>query len=110
MGRAVRDMLQKSNEYIPSPSVIISYICKYFSVEEDVLRGQRRGRNEVNARQIAMYQIRRMTNLSLKEIGKEFEGRDHTTVMHAVRKVEELIVEDQSLAENVDSLRRSLEA
>ena len=51
-----------------------------------------------------------MTNLSLKEIGKEFEGRDHTTVMHAVRKVEELIVEDQSLAENVDSLRRSLEA
>ena len=53
VGRAVRDMLQKSNEYIPSPSVIISYICKYFSVEEDVLRGQRRGRNEVNARQIA---------------------------------------------------------
>ncbi len=52
VGRAVRDMLQKSNEYIPSPSVIISYICKYFSVEEDVLRGQRRGRNEVNARQI----------------------------------------------------------
>ena len=86
VGRAVRDMLQKSNEYIPSPSVIISYICKYFSVEEDVLRGQRRGRNEVNARQIAMYLIRRMTNLSLNDIGKEFGDRDHTTVLHSLDK------------------------
>ena len=88
VGRAVRDMLQKSNEYIPSPSVIISYICKYFSVEEDVLRGQRRGRNEVNARQSAMYLIRRMTNLSLNDIGKEFGDRDHTTVLHSLDKVE----------------------
>ena len=53
-----------------------------------MLRGQRRGRNEVNARQIAMYLIRRMTNLSLNDIGKEFGDRDHTTVLHSLDKVE----------------------
>ena len=70
VGRAVKDMLKKSNEYIPSPQVIITYICKYYNLDEDVLRGQNRGRDVVNGRQIAMYLIRRMTNLSLSDIGK----------------------------------------
>ena len=108
VGRAVRDMLQKSNEYIPSPSVIISYICKYFSVEEDVLRGQRRGRNEVNARQIAMYQIRRMTNLSLKEIGKEFDNRDHTTVLHSIERIEDLVKTDPEKAEIIKDITSNI--
>ncbi len=50
-------------------------------MEEDVIRGQQRGREEVNARQIAMYLIRSMTNLSLEDIGKQFDNRDHTTVL-----------------------------
>ena len=110
VGRAVRDMLQKSNEYIPSPSVIISYICKYFSVEEDVLRGQRRGRNEVNARQIAMYLIRRMTNLSLNDIGKEFGDRDHTTVLHSLDKVEKQMRTDPAFAEVVKGITTNINA
>lgn len=110
VGRAVRDMLQKSNEYIPSPSVIISYICKYFSVEEDVLRGQRRGRNEVNARQIAMYLIRRMTNLSLNDIGKEFGDRDHTTVLHSLDKVEKQMRTDPAFAEVVKEITTNINA
>ena len=60
-------------------------------------------------RQIAMYLAKQLTSRSLPEIGRKFD-RDHTTVMHAVRKVEELILEDASLAENVDALRRILEA
>ena len=60
-------------------------------------------------RQIAMYLAKQLTSRSLPEIGRKFD-RDHTTVMHAVRKVEELILEDASLAENVDALRRTLES
>ena len=88
--------------------MIISYICKYFSVEEDVLRGQRRGRNEVNARQIAMYLMRRMICMNLVDIGKEFGDRDHTTVLHACKKVAELRGQDASMAEDYTILVRTL--
>ena len=67
-----------------------------------------RARNVARPRQIAMYLAKQLTSRSLPEIGRKFD-RDHTTVMHAVRKVEELIIEDTSLAESVDALRRSLE-
>ena len=60
-------------------------------------------------RQIAMYLAKQINSRSLPEIGRKFD-RDHTTVMHAVRKVEELIVEDASLAESIEALRRTLEA
>ena len=69
----------------------------------------RRARTVARPRQIAMYLAKQLTSRSLPEIGRKFD-RDHTTVMHAVRKVEELILEDASLAENVDALRRILEA
>ena len=60
-------------------------------------------------RQIAMYLAKQMTPRSLPEIGRKFGGRDHTTVLHACRKVEELMKSDLSLAEDVDMLRRMLE-
>ena len=60
VGRAVRDMLKRSNEYVPSPKVIISYICSYYNIDEETLRGQSRSRDVVAARQLAMYLIRRM--------------------------------------------------
>ena len=110
VSRAVQDMLRKSNEYIPSPSVIISYICKYFNLEEDVIRGQSRSRDIVNARQIAMYLIRRMTGLSLDVIGKEFDGRDHTTVLHSLRKTEKQMQTDPSFAELVKSITTNINA
>ena len=110
VSRAVQDMLRKSNEYIPSPSVIISYICKYFSLEEDVIRGQSRSRDIVNARQIAMYLIRRMTRHSLDDIGKEFDGRDHTTVLHSLRKTEKQMQTDPAFAELVKSITTNINA
>ena len=79
--RAMQDILKRSNEYIPTPEVILEYICKYYSLEESVIRGQQRIRDAVQARQIAMYLIRSMTNLSLDEIGKVFDNRDHSTVL-----------------------------
>ena len=60
-------------------------------------------------RQVAMYLAKQLTTRSLPEIGRKFGGRDHTTVMHAVRKVEELKTNDEILEEDIQRLRRSLE-
>jgi len=108
VGRAVRDMLIKSNEYIPSAKAIIEYVCRYFNLDEDFLRGQSRSRDVVNARQIAMYLIRRMTNLSQNDIGKEFGGRDHTTVLHSLEKVEKQMSSDPAFAEVVKEITTNI--
>ena len=65
VSRAIRDMLKKSNDFAPTPAIIVGYICSYFHVDEETLRGQSRSRDVVAARQIAMYLIRRMTSMSL---------------------------------------------
>ena len=57
-----------------------------------------------------MYQIRRMTNLSLKDIGKEFEGRDHTTVMHSIDRVEKLMKTNPEVAEIIKDLNSNINA
>ena len=71
--------------------IIIEETAKYFSLTSDDLKGQNRARNIVNARQTAMYIIRKLTNLSLVDIGDSFNGRDHSTVLSSIRKVEESI-------------------
>ncbi len=108
VSRAVRDMLIKSNEYVPSAQAITEYVCKYFNLDAEVLRGQSRSRDVVNARQIAMYLIRRMTNLSQVDIGKEFGGRDHTTVLHSLDKVEKQMRSDPAFAEVVKAITTNI--
>ena len=73
-------------------------------------RRPRRARAVARPRQVAMYLAKQLTSRSLPEIGRKFGGRDHTTVMHAVRKIEELKTTDSSFAEDVDLLRRMLES
>jgi chromosomal replication initiator protein len=70
----------------------------------------RRARVVARPRQVAMFLSKQLTQRSLPEIGRKFGGRDHTTVMHAVRKIEELKTTDSSFAEDVDLLRRMLES
>lgn len=108
--RAVRDMCKDKADFLPSPDVIIEEVCKFYNIENDALRGQGRTKDTALARQIAMYQIRRMTNLSLKEIGKEFEGRDHTTVMHSIDRVEKLIKTNPEVAEIIKDLNANINA
>lgn len=83
-------------------------VAEHFSISVKELQSSRRARTVARPRQVAMYLAKQLTSRSLPEIGRKFD-RDHTTVMHAVRKVEELILEDQSLAENIEILRRTLE-
>jgi chromosomal replication initiator protein len=61
-------------------------------------------------RQVAMYLAKQLTSRSLPEIGRKFGGRDHTTVIHAVKKIEELSASDTALAEDVELLRRMLQS
>ena len=105
VSRAIRDMLKKSNDFAPSPKTIISYICSYCSVDEETLRGQSRGREVVAARQIAIYLIRRMSGMSLNDIGKEFGDRDHSTIMHSLDKVEKQMRTDPAFAEKVKAMQ-----
>ena len=91
-----------------SPSInaaaIMAQTAAYFSLTVDDLCGTSRSRVLVNARQIAMYLCRELTELSLPKIGQSFGGRDHTTVMHADRKIRELMAERRSIYNQVNEL------
>ncbi len=106
--RAVKDMFKEKSDILPTADVIIDEVCKFYNIEPAILRGQGRSKDIVLARQIAMYQIRRMTNLSLDEIGQEFSGRDHSTVIHSIRQIEESIKGDSEKAEIVKDITANI--
>lgn len=106
--RAIQDMIKRSNEYIPTPEAILEYISKYYGLEESVIRGQQRIRDAVTARQIAMYLIRSMTNLSLDDIGKQFDNRDHSTVLYSIKQVETKMKKNSSFAETVKEIKTNI--
>lgn len=87
VSRAIKDMYKGKLQAVPTPELIIAEVCRFYSIEESVLRGTQKNRGTAEARQLAMYLIRKMTNLSLPDIAKEF-GKNHTTVLHAIRNVE----------------------
>ena len=95
--RAIKDVI-KIGTYIPTPDIIIKETAKYYSLKEEDLRGQNRSKNTAIARQVSMYLIRSLTNLSLKDIGAEYEDRNHATVLASIRKVEDLLKTDSSMA------------
>ena len=87
ISRAIDDMFKSEGNALPTPSLIISQVCKFYSIDEAVLRGTLKNKGTAEARQVAIYMIRKLTNLSLPDIGKEF-GKDHSTILYAVKKVE----------------------
>jgi len=86
--KRLKDMFKGIKELIPTSENIISETAKYYMLTPENLKGQSRTRDTALARQIAMFLIRKMTNLSLKDIGEMFEGRDHSTVLSSIRRVE----------------------
>lgn len=84
-------------------------VCDYFSTPDDLIRGKTRKQEIVNARQIAMYLAKELTNSSLKTIGLHFGGRDHSTVIHAYQSVEDQMRLDSKYLSNVQQIRRRLE-
>ena len=88
ISRAIKDMYKGKVAAVPTPGLIIGEVCRFYSIEENVLRSTQKTKGTAEARQIAMYLIRQMTNLSLPDIAKEF-GKNHTTVLYAIRRVDE---------------------
>ena len=97
--RAIADMFKSEGNALPTPSLIISQVCKFYSLDETVMRGTLKNKGTTEARQIAIYLIRKLTNLSLPDIGKEF-GRDHSTILYAIRKVEASLKSGNSSLQN----------
>jgi chromosomal replication initiator protein len=100
----LRDLIPEGAEPEITAGVIIAQTAAYFGISIEDLTGPSRGRHLVQARQIAMYLCRELTDLSLPKIGNQFGNRDHTTVMYADRKINQLLAERRSVFNQVSEL------
>jgi chromosomal replication initiator protein len=102
--------LLRANERRVTIDEIQRRVAEHFNMKMAEMTSSRRARAVARPRQVAMYLAKQLTSRSLPEIGRKFGGRDHTTVIHAVKKIEELIESDSALAEDVELLRRMLQS
>jgi len=105
--RAIEDISVRG-DLMPQPDRIIKEVARYYGLKEEDLRGQNRSKNTAIARQVSMYLIRTLTNLSLKDIGSEFEDRNHATVLQSIRKVEDLIKTDPRMAATIRDITSNI--
>ena len=103
----LKDLL-RANDRRVTIDEIQRKVAEHFNMRVSDMHSERRARAVARPRQVAMFLAKSLTSRSLPEIGKKFGGRDHTTVMHAVKKVEELMASDHSFAEDIELLRRTL--
>ncbi|MBQ8881569.1 MAG: chromosomal replication initiator protein DnaA [Oscillospiraceae bacterium] len=100
VSRAISDMFKTGEgSALPTPSLIISQVCKFYSVDESTLRSTQKNRGTAEARQVAVYLIRKLTNLSTPDIGKEL-NRDHATILYSVKKVEQALAKGDTNMQN----------
>jgi len=107
--REVRDLIRPQEPKRIKIEDIQRVVARQYNVSRSDLLSSRRTANVVRPRQVAMYLAKTLTLRSLPEIGRRFGGRDHTTVLHAVRKIEALVTKDTALSEEVESLKRQLQ-
>jgi chromosomal replication initiator protein len=105
----VRDLIRPTDPRRIRVEDILRIVAKHYGVSRADLLSSRRTANVVRPRQIAMYLAKTLTLRSLPEIGRRFGGRDHTTVLHAVRQIEGLVQGDKGLAEEIEALKRLLQ-
>ena len=108
--REVRDLIRPQEPKRIKIEDIQRVVARQYNVSRSDLLSSRRTANVVRPRQVAMYLAKTLTLRSLPEIGRRFGGRDHTTVLHAVRKIEALVAKDVSLSEEVESSKRQLQS
>ena len=90
VSRAIEDMFKAEGNALPTPSLIISQVCKFYSADDSVIRGTQKNKAAVEARHMAVYLIRELTNLSTTTIGEEL-GKDHTTVLYSYNKIKDTL-------------------
>ncbi|MFC6463503.1 chromosomal replication initiator protein DnaA [Marinilactibacillus sp. GCM10026970] len=106
---ALKSMVKKDKNQDISIATIQQTVSKFYQISLVDLKGKKRVRQIVLPRQIAMYLSREMTNNSLPKIGKEFGGKDHTTVIHAYEKIEQAIKKDAELKQEIEQIKKSLQ-
>jgi len=104
---ALRDLLMAQDKMITMDNIQRT-VAEYYNIKVTDLTSKRRSRSIARPRQVAMALAKELTNHSLPEIGDAFGGRDHTTVLHACRKVKELIEEDHEIQQDYRNLNRTL--
>ena len=107
--REVRDLIRPQEPKRIKIEDIQRVVARQYNVSRSDLLSSRRTANVVRPRQVAMYLAKTLTLRSLPEIGRRFGGRDHTTVLHAVRKIENLVGNDNMLADEIEVLKRQLQ-
>ncbi|SOC58258.1 chromosomal replication initiator protein DnaA [Ornithinimicrobium cerasi] len=100
----LKDIIPTTESAAIGAATIMAEVSTYFQISLEELCGTSRSRMLVNARQVAMYLCRELTDLSLPQIGREFGGRDHTTVMHAERKIRQQMGERRQLYDQITEL------
>ena len=98
----LKDVLGVKKE--ATPEDVVKLVCKYCNAKVSDLKSKRKNNSVLIPRQIAMYTIRKVTNLSYPEIGRFFGGKDHSTVIHSIKKIESLLVKDQNIKKIIDSI------
>ena len=107
--RAIKDVV-RVGVYIPTPDVIIEETARYFNLAPEDLKGQRRSKNTAMARQVSMYLMRQLTNMSFKDIGAQYENRNHATVMASVNKIQSLLETDKQVASTIRDITSNINA
>ncbi len=105
----LRDLLRSHDQRLTIDD-IQRKVCEYFNIKIADIVSSKRLKNITRPRQVAMFLCKQLTPRSLPEIGKKFGGRDHTTVLHAVKKVQELCTQYEDFANDVDILKRALQS
>ena len=102
---ALRDLLSKENKPISGPE-ILRVVAAHYGTSVTTLKSKTNERTVVFPRQVAMYLMKELTGMSYPEIGKLFNNKHHSTVMHSVEKIEEMVESDQQFARAIDGLRK----
>ena len=98
----------RANSHKITVEEIQKSVANHYNIKNSEMHSDRKSRNIARPRQIAMYLAKDMTSYSLPEIGRKFGGRDHTTVMHAIKTINNLSKEDSSIQEDIDIITRNL--
>lgn len=108
--KVLHDILDQSQRKTINTKHIIETVSLYYNLTSDEICGKKRNKEIVRPRQIAMYLLRKESNMSFPSIGEYFGGRDHTTAMHACDKIEKLLEHDEELTQEINFLRERLYA
>ena len=106
--RAVRDILRAKENFLPSADTIIQEVARFYELDSTAIRGQSQNKEIANARNVAMYIIREMTQLSLMEIGQHFGGRHHSTVLNSIKRVEKNMKEQPEMSEIIRDITNAV--